>query len=163
MEKTISIVTHSNNELYEFEIGKKRLNHQFTIEEIKFFKEVLNLVIKDHKANKPKIIFHEQLHGEVLKPDLENSDPNSPFFNKKMVITGIFNSFSRDELGNMLRDMGADLNGSVSKKTEFVIVGEDAGPMKLQKIEQFNRDGANIVILNEEELKVIVRNYRNSK
>ena len=39
---------------------------------------------------------------------------------------------SRDEAGDIIREMGGTVSGSVSKKTDFVVVGEDAGT-KLRK------------------------------
>lgn len=77
--------------------------------------------------------------------DLE--DTSHYFFNKKVVITGTFENFPmRDEMAKMLHSVGADVNGSISKKTNYVIVGSNAGPRKLEKIEELQ-----ISIINEEE------------
>ncbi len=74
------------------------------------------------------------------------------FSNKTVVITGRFNDYSRDELTTLLENMGAKVAGSVSKKTDFVIAGVDAGS-KLDKAGELN-----IKILNEEEVINILRN-----
>ena len=51
---------------------------------------------------------------------------------KSFVLTGRLTSMSRDEAGDIIREMGGTVSGSVSKKTDFVVVGEDAGT-KLRK------------------------------
>jgi DNA ligase (NAD+) len=51
---------------------------------------------------------------------------------KTFVLTGKLASLSRDEAGDLIRARGGAVTGSVSKKTDFVVVGEDAGS-KLKK------------------------------
>ncbi len=46
---------------------------------------------------------------------------------KTFVLTGKLSSLSRDEAGDLIRARGGSVSGSVSKKTDFVVVGEDAG------------------------------------
>ncbi|HBO46850.1 MULTISPECIES: NAD-dependent DNA ligase LigA [Pediococcus] len=50
------------------------------------------------------------------------------YFNgKKVVLTGKLEKYTRNELKEKLEDLGADVTGSVSKKTDLLIVGTDAG------------------------------------
>jgi len=51
---------------------------------------------------------------------------------RTFVLTGKLSSLSRDEAGDLVRARGGTVSGSVSKKTDYVVVGEDAGS-KLQK------------------------------
>lgn len=62
---------------------------------------------------------------------------NSVFKNKKIVLTGGLNNFSRTELTKILQDKGADVVSSVSKNTNLVIAGTDAGS-KLTKAQALN-------------------------
>jgi DNA ligase (NAD+) len=55
-----------------------------------------------------------------------------PFVGKTVVVTGALKKFSRDEAKEALRRAGATITDSVSKKTDYLIVGEDAGA-KLDK------------------------------
>lgn len=52
---------------------------------------------------------------------------NSVFAGKTVVITGTLENFEREDLKAKLEDLGAKVSGSVSKNTDFVIVGESAG------------------------------------
>ncbi len=54
------------------------------------------------------------------------------FEGKTFVLTGKLTAMSRDEAGDLVRELGGKVAGSVSKKTDFVVVGEDAGS-KLRK------------------------------
>ncbi len=55
------------------------------------------------------------------------ADTDNMFFQKTVVITGTFQKYTRDELTAKLQSMGAKVTGSVSKKTDFVLCGENAG------------------------------------
>lgn len=56
---------------------------------------------------------------------------------KKFVITGKFAEYSRDEIVQIIEENGGTSAGSVSKKTDYVIAGEDAGS-KLKKAQDLN-------------------------
>jgi DNA polymerase-3 subunit epsilon len=56
---------------------------------------------------------------------------------------------SRDTAAKQVKDLGADIDTGVNKRTDFVIVGQGAGPSKLKKIEEFNSTGSSIKIINE--------------
>lgn len=92
---------------------------------------------------------HGKLSGDVLKPCLEAADNNSPFYGKKMVFTGVMESIGREEAANIVKKLGADIDTGVTSKTDFVIVGKGAGPSKLKKIADFNKNGSYIKIIYE--------------
>jgi DNA ligase (NAD+) len=60
------------------------------------------------------------------------TDDAGPFSGKTFVLTGTLASMSRDEATAALERLGAKVAGSVSKKTTYVVYGEDAGS-KLEK------------------------------
>ncbi|MGN0788061.1 MAG: NAD-dependent DNA ligase LigA [Candidatus Onthoplasma sp.] len=76
---------------------------------------------------------------------------NSNFTNKTIVLTGALESYTRPELTKILQNMGANVTSSVSKKTDLVIAGTDAGS-KLDKAKELN-----IKIINEEQLKEMLK------
>ncbi len=62
-------------------------------------------------------------------------DTANPFFGKTVVLTGTLASMSRDVAKEKLEAFGAKISGSVSKKTDYVVAGEEAGS-KLAKAEE---------------------------
>lgn len=52
------------------------------------------------------------------------------------VVSGVFSLFSRDELKHIIEQNGGKVAGSISKKTSFVVAGENMGPSKLQKAQE---------------------------
>ena len=72
-------------------------------------------------------------------------DETSYFFNKKVVLTGTLEKFGRKEATIMLENLGAHVSGSVSKATDIVIAGVEAGS-KLVKAQKLG-----IEVMNEDE------------
>jgi len=102
-------------------------------------------LIKVHKGGK------KENDKELVKAV---SNTNTNFFDgKRTIITGVFGAFSRDDLKNILSNLGAELRGGITSKTEIVIVGMDAGPSKVAKIKELQENGSKIIVLNEEQLK----------
>jgi len=80
-----------------------------------------------------------------------NSDTNSPFSGKTVVLTGTLSKYGRKEATELLENLGAKVAGSVSSKTDYVIFGEEAGS-KLDKAHQLG-----IKTLSEEEFEELLQ------
>ena len=85
----------------------------------------------------------------IKKPEVQNYDEN--FANKTIVLTGSLNNYSRPDLTKILQNMGANVTTSVSKNTDIVIVGADAGS-KLAKAQQLG-----IRLMYEDELQNLLK------
>ncbi len=72
-------------------------------------------------------------------------DTQNPFYGKTVVLTGSLASMGREEAKALLLSLGAQVSGSVSKKTNYVIVGEDAGSKYTKAVE------LGVAVLTEEE------------
>ena len=85
---------------------------------------------------------------EVIEPTVEEKveAEENPFKSKTVVLTGTM-SVSRGIIKEMLEKLGAKVSGSVSKKTDYVVYGEDAGS-KLAKAESLG-----VKTLTEEEMR----------
>jgi len=62
------------------------------------------------------------------------------------VVSGVFEKFSRNELKKSIEDNGGKVTGSISKKTSYIIAGENMGPSKKEKAEKLN-----IPVISEED------------
>ncbi|MCW1892351.1 MAG: NAD-dependent DNA ligase LigA [Candidatus Uhrbacteria bacterium] len=69
---------------------------------------------------------------KYVQPDSAAPASKGPLSGTSWVFTGSLSSMSRDEAKALVRGLGADVSESVSKKTSFVVVGEDPGS-KAQK------------------------------
>jgi DNA ligase (NAD+) len=69
---------------------------------------------------------------------------------KTFVLTGELASFTRDEAKDMIRKAGGDISSSVSKKTDYVLVGENPGS-KYDKAKELG-----VKIIDENEFKRLV-------
>ena len=103
------------------------------------------------KPAKPLFDGHTQLSGDVLRPNLQNVNPSSPFYGKKVVFTGVLTHISREDAAATVKLLGADIDTSITPRTDLVIVGKGAGPIKLRKIEAYNGAGAHIRVVDERE------------
>tara|TARA_Y100001933_G_C19003935_1_gene565719 strand:+ start:183 stop:2201 length:2019 start_codon:yes stop_codon:yes gene_type:complete len=65
---------------------------------------------------------------------------------KSIVVSGVFQKFTREELKKTIERLGGKNAGSISKKTSFIIAGEKMGPSKLQKAEKMG-----VKLISEEE------------
>lgn len=99
--------------------------------------------------------FSEKHNGDVIQQLLdagihwENvnaSQHDLPLLGKTVVLTGTLKSLSREQAKEKLEQLGAKVAGSVSAKTSYVVVGEDAGS-KFAKAKELG-----VAILDEEQL-----------
>ena len=68
---------------------------------------------------------------EVSQEDLENQ--TDKLQGKIVVVSGVFNQLSRNELKKAIEDNGGKVSSSISKKTNFIVAGDNMGPTKLIK------------------------------
>jgi len=117
------------------EVGSKKLCEKFgvnfldvTKEELLeidgFGEEMANSLLEFIRVNRDKIIKLKEII-EPKNPEIKKIK-ESPFTNKTIVLTGSM-SKPRSEIKKILENLGAKVTSSVSKKTDFVIYGEDAG------------------------------------
>lgn len=107
------------------------------------------------KLTESKFNAHRHLSSDVKRQDLVHcKNKNTIFYDKKVVITGTLDNFiEREHLAKLLKDLGADINSSISKKTNIVVAGKGAGPKKMAQINEINSSGAGCIrLIGEDEL-----------
>ncbi len=90
-----------------------------------------------------------RLKNYGVQLELEAGESNivsDKFVGKSFVVSGVFASFSRDELKLEIEKNGGKNVGSISAKTDYVVAGENMGPAKLEKATKLN-----ITILSEQD------------
>jgi DNA ligase (NAD+) len=75
---------------------------------------------------------------------------NDFFMNKKIVITGTFEDYSRSELTNLLENMRAKVSSAISSATDYLICGSESGS-KLDKAISLG-----IRVIDEDELRKLL-------
>lgn len=100
--------------------------------------------------NSPQVIKNiEELFQLGVSPKFEEVEIKENLFSgKTVVVTGSLKGYSRSEIKEKLENLGAKVSSSVSKKTDYVLVGEDPGSkydkavslgVKILKEEEFNK------------------------
>ena len=88
-------------------------------------------------ADEKNVAFVERLRGYGLQ--LEAVESNTVVSDKlagmTIVVSGVFEKYSRDEIKELIEANGGKNATSISKKTSFVVAGENMGPSKLAKCE----------------------------
>ena len=77
---------------------------------------------------------------------IEDTSKSDNLAGDKIVVSGVFQQFSRAEYKKMIEEHGGKNVGSISKSTTFVLAGENMGPSKKQKAEDLK-----IPLISEEE------------
>lgn len=83
--------------------------------------------------------------GVRLYGEKQEKPENLPLGDKTFVLTGSLKTMTRNEAGDIIKGLGGKISSSVSRKTDYVVVGEDPGS-KFDKAVKLN-----VKILNEEE------------
>ncbi len=103
--------------------------------------------------------FHDENNLKMLdefiklgfKFENNSSERTNELAGKTFVLTGTLQSMTRDEAGDKIKMMGGKTSSSVSKKTSYVIAGENPGS-KLDKAQDLG-----VIILNEEEFLNLIK------
>lgn len=92
-------------------------------------------------------LVHQLIAAGIHWPVIEKADLSTAVFaGKTLVLTGTLPTLSREQAGALIEKNGGKVAGSVSKKTSYVVAGEDAGS-KLLKARELG-----VTVLSEEEL-----------
>ena len=105
--------------------------------------------VTDYFNNNLDIVLGLIAHG--LNPKASHVQASNVFEGKTFVLTGKLPTFSRDDATKLIEEHGGNVSSSVSKKTSFVLAGEDAGS-KLDKAKALG-----IKIISEEDLLTLIK------
>lgn len=117
--------------------------------------EVIATSLENYFQNKENLELIKSLKelGVNMEYISNTVDMETIFTNKNFVLTGTLTNLKRNEAKALIEKLGGNVTSSVSKKTDVVIVGEDAGS-KLTKAKELN-----LTIWDEEEFMEKIKNY----
>jgi len=92
----------------------------------------------------------DRLRGAGLTLRGQKKERGTKLAGKTFVLTGTLANFTRDEAKKMIEDAGGKVTGSVSKKTDYVVAGSDAGS-KLDKAKDLG-----VAVIDEKEMEKLV-------
>lgn len=127
-----------------------------TVEELDAIHEIglaVAVSVFNFFRNPKNIEVIERLKSAGIETEIDGDvshSTNENFNGKTFVLTGKLEQFTRDEAAKIIEDRGGRVSSSVSKKTDYVIAGSDAGS-KLTKAESLG-----VKVLSEDEFKELV-------
>lgn len=113
-----------------------------------------NIIAYFNDLSNLEIINRLREAGVQMESQEEEQTPLSDILQgKSIVVSGVFAQHSRDEYKAMIEAHGGKNVGSVSKKTSFILAGENMGPEKRKKAESLG-----VEILTEEQFLALIQN-----
>ena len=168
-----AIENSKNNELYRLitSFGIMHIGTKASKVLAKKFKTIDNLVVASEEElsniediggimaksivdffaqDQTKDLIQKLKQAGVNTEDKSEEDKDQRFSNMTFVLTGTLENYTREEATNIIEKYGGKVSGSVSKKTTYLIAGEEAGS-KLTKAQSLE-----IKILSEDEFKEMI-------
>lgn len=143
----------------------KKLAHYFkTIDAIRCAKfdelvgvdeigEKIAISVQQFFLNEDAVQLVERLKQAGLQVESEEKQGvSTTLAGKSFVVSGVFSSFSRDELKELIEQHGGKNSSSISSKTDYVVAGENMGPAKLKKASDLG-----ITILSENDFIQLIQ------
>jgi len=110
-----------------------------------------NSVSEFFMQDQTKDLIKKLKEAGVNTKQIENEKTDNRFLGKTFVLTGALEKYTRDVAGEIIEKFGGKVAGSVSKKTSYVLAGEDAGS-KLTKAQSLG-----IPVISEQEFEEMIK------
>tara|TARA_Y100001968_G_scaffold131855_2_gene120343 strand:- start:159 stop:2168 length:2010 start_codon:yes stop_codon:yes gene_type:complete len=125
-----------------------------TIDELKSIPEIGKImaesIINFFSNENNKLLVQDCMNSGLIFNTINNKI-NKKLINKNFVFTGVLTKISRNDAKKMVEDIGANTSNTISKKTDFLVAGKNAGS-KIQKAKNLN-----IKIITETEFLNIIK------
>lgn len=128
---------------------------QASVEEISSINEIGEIMAKSiydfFQQEQTKDLIDKLKESGVNTQYLVNEVSDNRFEGMSFVLTGKLEKYTRDEASEIIEKLGGNTSGSVSKKTDYVLAGEDAGS-KLTKAESLG-----VKVITEDEFEEMIK------
>ena len=95
---------------------------------------IANSIIDYFSMSSTKLLINQLSDfGLQLQNTEESTTSNQIFLDKRFVVSGVFNNYSREFLKEKIESLGGQVMGSISSKTDYVVAGNGMGPSKKAK------------------------------
>ena len=123
-----------------------KADHQQMVE-VDEIGEKIAFSVKEYFSQKESIDLINDLKeaGVRMKAEVKEGESDK-LEGKSIVVSGVFNAFSRDEIKQLIELNGGKISSSISSKTTYLIAGDKMGPSKLKKATDL---GINIISEDE--------------
>ena len=98
--------------------------------------EVTAVAVFDYFANPQHREVVERLRRAGIQLQMVDNRLSNKLEGKTIVVSGVFEHFSREEIKNSIEQHGGKSSGSISSKTSYLLAGAKMGPEKLKKAEK---------------------------
>lgn len=125
-----------------------------SFEDLRAIEEVGEIIARSIQAwisNEKHIVVLNKLIAAGLQFSVNEQDDvllSNSLEGKSIVVSGTFETFSRDGIKEFIEQHGGKVVGSISSKTTYVVAGADMGPAKLKKAEDLK-----VPIISEQDLR----------
>ena len=127
------------------------IDNRYDFTQIADFGQIMHDSIRDYFDDESNVDQFITLVKELEFPKQQSGEIKQNILSgKTVVVTGSFENFTRESITEVIEGLGAKVTGSVSKKTDYLVVGEKAGS-KLDKAKSLG-----IEIINENKLMSIL-------
>jgi len=139
------------------QFGSLQALREATVEDLTVIPEIGPKIAEslvDYFSRQENQVLLERLarSGLNMQEEKKQADPGRlPLAGKTFVVTGTLEGFSRQEAQRVIEELGGKVSGSVSKKTDYVVVGENPG----SKYEKALKLG--VPVLNEAEFVALIK------
>ena len=137
LAKHFKSLENIQNASYDDLIAVNEIGHVIAESVVQFF---------NSEASKNRVNKLKEFGLQLAIIESNDETTNNVLEGKSIVVSGTFTKFSRDELKELIEKHGGKNVSSISKKTDYLVAGENMGPSKLEKAQNFG-----IKIINEQE------------
>ena len=126
-----------------------------SLEDLTFVEDIGDITANSVKEffiqNQTKDLIQKLKLAGVNMEQIEDKDEDNRFLDKTFVLTGALSKYTREEATKIIEKFGGKTSSSVSKKTSYVLAGEDAGG-KLSKAQSLG-----VRIITEQEFEEMIK------
>lgn len=118
-------------------LAKASIEQLIEVEDIgeKIAASIINYFSKEENL---KTIENLRKAGIQLESMVQQTPSDLPFSGKTFVVSGVFTSFEREALKELIEKNGGKIQSAVSSKTNYIVAGDNMGPSKLEKARSLN-------------------------